>query len=93
MVYGMNTIMPMEYIVPSLHITAFTNMEEPDIMEEHLAHLVALEEDRFIAKFHKQVQKACDKAWHDRHIGKKSFAEGDLVLLYDRQFAKHPGKF
>ena len=29
--------MPMEYIVPSLCITAFTNMAEPDIMEECLA--------------------------------------------------------
>ena len=43
--------MPMEYIVRILCITAFTNMEEPDIMEEWLAQLVALEEDRFIANF------------------------------------------
>ena len=52
MVYGKEAIMPMEYIVPSLRIAAFTNMAEPDIMEEHLAQLVALEEDRFIANFH-----------------------------------------
>lgn len=50
--------MPMEYIVPSLHIAAFTNMVQPDINEECLAHLVALEEDQFISKFHQQVQKA-----------------------------------
>ena len=60
--------MPMEYIVPSLSIVAFMNMEEPDIMKEHLVHLVALEEDRFIANFHQQAQKDQDKAWHDRHI-------------------------
>ena len=45
MVYGKEAIIPMEYIIPSLCITAFTNMAEPDIMKEHLAHLVALEED------------------------------------------------
>ena len=52
MVYGKEAIMPMEYIVPSLRITAFTNMVEPDIMEEWLAQLVALEEDRFITNYH-----------------------------------------
>ena len=68
-------------------------MAEPDVMEERLAQILALEEDKFIANFHQQVQKACDKAWHDRHIRQKTFVEGDLVLLYDSQFVKHPGKF
>ena len=54
MVYGKEAIMPMEYIVPSLHIEAFTNMAEPDIMEECLAQMVALEEDSFIANFHQK---------------------------------------
>ena len=85
--------MPMEYVVPSLHITALTNMEEPVIMEEWLAQLVALEEDHFIANFHQQVQKARDKAWHGRHIRQNTFAEDELVLLYDSQFLKHPGTF
>ena len=85
--------MSMDYIVPSLHIVAFTNMAEPAIIEERLAQLVALEEDRFIANFHQQVQKARDKAWHDRHIRKNTFVEGELVLLYDTQFSKHLGKF
>ena len=37
MVYGKEAIMPMEYIVPSLRITAFMNMVEPDIIKERLA--------------------------------------------------------
>ena len=84
--------MPMEYIVPSLCITTLTNMAEPDIMEECLAQLMDLEEDNFNANFHQQVQKDLDKAWHDRHIRQKKFAEGELVLLYDSQFLKHPRK-
>ena len=68
MVYGKEAIMPMEYIVPSLRIVAFTDMAEPAIMEERLAQLMALEEDHFIANFLQQVQKAQDKAWHDHHI-------------------------
>lgn len=43
MVYGQESIMPMEYIVPSLHIAAFTNMASPKIMDEQLAQLVSLE--------------------------------------------------
>jgi len=64
-----------------------------ETMNERLLHLVGLEEDRFIASFHQQVQKARKKAWHDRHIKHKKFQVGDLVLLYDSKFAKLPSKF
>jgi hypothetical protein len=52
-----------------------------------------LEEDRFIAGFHQQVQKEREKDYHDRHIRRKAFKQGDLVLLYDCKFMMHPGKF
>jgi hypothetical protein len=55
--------------------------------------LVELEEDIFIAGFHQQVQKEREKAYHDRHIKKKTFKQGDLVLVYDSKFIKHPRKF
>jgi hypothetical protein len=38
------------------------------------------------------VQKARDKAWHDRYIKKKMFKEGDLVLMYDIKSLQHKGK-
>ena len=60
MVYGKEAIMPMEYIIPSLCIATFNNMDKPDIMEERLS--LALEEDQFITNFHQQVQKAPEKA-------------------------------
>ena len=62
-------------------------------MNERLAQLLALEEDRFIAGFHQKVQKAREKAWHDRHIKSKIFWTRDLVLLYDSKFVKFLGKF
>ena len=85
--------MPMEYIVPSLRISAFIKMDGPAIITERLKQIVELEEDRFVAGFQQQVQKAREKAWHDRHIKKKQFQQGDLVLLYDSKFLKFPGKF
>ena len=82
----------MEYIVPSLCIVAVTNMDDAEALEEHIPQLIQLEEDRFIVGFHQQVAKDWQKVWHDRHIKKKQFTEGDLVLLYDSKFMKHPGK-
>jgi hypothetical protein len=55
--------------------------------------LVELEEGRFIASFHQQIQKEREEAYHERHINKKIFRQGDLVLLYDSKFIKHPGMF
>ena len=93
LVYGQEAVMPMEYIVPSLRISAFIGMDDPAVLNERLAKILELEEDRFIAGFQQQVQKAREKSWHDRHIKKKQFHNGDLVLLYDSKFMKFLGKF
>ena len=71
LVYGQEAVMPMEYIVPSLRISSFTEMDDPAILNERLVRILELEEDRFIAGFQQQVQKAREKAWHDRHIKRK----------------------
>ena len=85
--------MPMEYIVPSLKIAALTDLADEEIVQERLLHLLELEEDRFVAGFHQQVQKNREKAWHDRHIKSKAIKEGDLVLMYDSKFVRFPRKF
>jgi hypothetical protein len=93
LVYGLEVVVPMEYLVPSLRIATFIDMDDTCIVQERLAQLVELEEDRFIVGFHQQVQKGREKAYHDRHFKKKAFKQGDLVLVYDNKFLKHPGKF
>jgi hypothetical protein len=52
-----------------------------------------LEEDKIMVGFHQEVQKDKEKNWHDRHIKKKKFKEGDLALLYDNKYLQHLGKF
>jgi hypothetical protein len=52
LVYGLEAVVPMEYLVPSLKITAFIDMDDTTVVQERLAQLVELEEDRFIAGFH-----------------------------------------
>jgi hypothetical protein len=89
-VYGQEAVVPLEFLVPSLHIATITNMIEQGTIKERLNQLMEMEEDRILEGFHQEVQKARDKAWHERHIKKKDFKEGDLVLLYDNKFLKHP---
>ena len=51
LVYGQEAVMPMEYIVPSLRISAFTKMDDPAVLNERMEKILELEEDRFIAVF------------------------------------------
>jgi hypothetical protein len=81
LVYDIEVVVLMEYLVPSLRIAAFTDMDDIVVVQDILAQLVEMEEDRFIAIFHQQVQKEREKAYRDRHIKKKSFKQGDLVLV------------
>ena len=67
-------------------------MDYQGTLRHRLEELVALDEDRFLAGFHQQVQKAQQKAWHDLHIRFKEFQVGDLVLIYDSKFHRHLGK-
>jgi len=52
LVYGKEVVMPMEYIVPSLWIAAITDKADRDTIEEWIAQLFELEEDRLWARFH-----------------------------------------
>jgi len=93
LVYGIEVVMLMEYIVHILWIAVFIGMTDRGALEERLTQLTKLEEDIFLARFHQQVQKECKKTWHDRHIKLHTFKVNDLVLLYDSKFDKFPGKF
>jgi hypothetical protein len=93
LVYGLKAIVPMEYLVLSLIISSFTDMDDNGIVQERLSQLVELEENKLIAGFHQQVQKEREKAYHDKNIKKKEFRQGDPVLVYNSKFMKHPRKF
>ena len=52
LVYGKETVMSMEYIIPSLRISAATDMTDAGVVEEILVQLLQLEDDWFNAGFH-----------------------------------------
>ena len=84
--YGHEAIVPLEYLIPSLCIATITNMIERGAAQERLSQLMGLEEYMIIVGFHQEVQKAKDKSWHNRHIKKNFFKEGDVALLYDNKY-------
>jgi hypothetical protein len=52
LVYGQEEIIPMEFIVPILHIVVITELSNSRVVEERLSQLVQLEEDQFVEDFH-----------------------------------------
>lgn len=52
LVYGVEAVKPMEYIVPSLRITALMEMADPEALEEWIKQLMELDEGYFLGGFH-----------------------------------------
>lgn len=57
-----------EFLIPSLLAVQATRMPEEELTQNHLDELMALEEHRFLARHHQEVEKSRYKVWHDRHI-------------------------
>ena len=56
-------------------------------------NLNRLDEHRQMAEWETQVDKARQKAGHDRNLCQKKYQEGDLVLLYHSRVKGKPKKF
>jgi hypothetical protein len=52
LVYVLEEVVPMEYLVPSLIISPSTSMDDTNVVQYRLAQLLELEEDKFISGFH-----------------------------------------
>ena len=52
LVYDVEAVMPMEYIVPSLRIATLTGITNHGALEERLTQLAELEEEIFLDRFH-----------------------------------------
>jgi hypothetical protein len=68
-------------------------MTERGVVKDRLNQLMDMEQDKILTGFHQEVQKERDKSWNDRHIKRRRFKEGDIVLLFESKFFQHPGKF
>eukprot|EP00253_Pinus_taeda_P033234 PITA_33234 len=61
------------------------------LMSDHETHFLNKTISALTEEF--QIQKQCEKAWHNHHIKLCTFKVNDLVLLYDSKFEKFPRKF
>jgi hypothetical protein len=52
LVYGRESIVPVEFLTPILFIVQATKMIDDDSLVELVEELVEIEEDRFLADFH-----------------------------------------
>eukprot|EP00253_Pinus_taeda_P032299 PITA_32299 len=97
LVYGVEAVMPMEYIVPSLRIAALIGMTDRDALEERLAQLEELKEEQFLVGFQEQDSK------FDQFPGKlrmhwlgqcviKEITDGGTVQLVKLNGELFPGK-
>jgi hypothetical protein len=92
-VHGVESILPVECKIPSLKL-AVKLLPNTSDLERRLVHLESLDEQRRDAFTAIEENKKRVKVQYDKSVYPWLYAEGDLVLLYDK--AKEPlgaGKF
>lgn len=81
LVYGLDTILPMEFLVPTLRVAKELEWTGHEF-SHRIAELEQLDEFclRSVAAMYAQKRRL--KQFHDAHIVNKEFAKRDLVLAY-----------
>ena len=91
LVYGLEAVVPMEFLVPSLRIAAENKLSPADLVNHRFDQLLELEEDRLQSTYVAEIIQQRRQAWVNRNIKFKLFKEKDLVLLYNSKLGAHAG--
>lgn len=83
LVYGMESIFPIECEIPSLKLSVEL-LPETSSLEERLLHLEHLDEQHWDAATMNEAHKKRVKMQYDKSVRPWVFSEGDLVLVYDQ---------
>ena len=92
MAYGLEAVVPMEFMIPSLRMAIQEKLPMEKSREERIQELLNLEEDRQQSILVAEAVQKRRKAWADRHGKQKVFTKGDHVLIFNSKLGKHPGK-
>ncbi|KAJ9128977.1 hypothetical protein P3X46_034263 [Hevea brasiliensis] len=92
LVYGKACHLPLELEHRAYWAIRILNFDLKTAGEKRMLQLNELEELRLDAYENAKLFKERTKRWHDKHIRRKEFQEGDVVLLYNSRLRLFPGK-
>lgn len=92
LVYGLEAVVPMEFVVPSLRIAIQNRMSPEASVKHRQRYLLQLEEDRVMSAYVAEIVQKRRQAWVNMNVKFKVFKEGDWVMLYNSRLGPHPGK-
>ena len=80
MVYGLDAILPLEFLIPMLRVAQEIGQIEHELSNQ-VEELEKLDETRLATVVSMYTLKQRQKQFHDHHIITKHFKLGDLVLV------------
>ena len=92
LVYGLEAVMPWEFLVPSLRIAVAEHWDGHELYDR-IRNLELLDEERHIALQGMIVEKQRRKQWYDRQLKEKNINVGDMVLLFGVRDKKRKLKY
>ena len=93
LVYGKEVMLAIEFQIHTYKMAADLGIDLNEAQQERIRQLNQLDEMRQQADETTILMQKQKKQWHDAHIKRKQFKEGDWDLLFDSKFRDHKAKF